>query len=314
MIESIFSTLFPVFGLMLLGGLLRHIGFLDRAMEDAMNRYTYWIALPIFIALGMARAPAMAPPALRGTLALCLCTLALVVAGYLLAALLRLPKRSRGTFVQAGFRGNLAYIGLPVIAFALRDDSEATQKLGNSLAILTMTPTVLLYNLLGVMVLEWDRRHLQASHPLLTWFRSTARNPLIIACLLGGLWNLLKLPVPDLALRSLSPLAATAFPLALLAIGARIRSLPWHQTGRGLFGACLVKNLLGLLFAHLLCRALGVDELTRLIVLVLASTPTAVASFVLVDQLDGDRDLGASTIAGTTLASLLGLATALWLA
>jgi hypothetical protein len=35
---------------------------------------------------------------------------------------------------------------------------------------------------------------------------------------------------------------------------------------------------------------------------------------VLVDQLDGDRDLAASAIAGTTVAAIPGLAAALWLA
>jgi len=52
----------------------------------------------------------------------------------------------------------------------------------------------------------------------------------------------------------------------------------------------------------------------RLVVFILCSTPSAVAGYVLVDQLDGDRDLAASAIAGTTIAAIPGLAAALWLA
>lgn len=314
MMATIVQTLLPVFGLILFGGGLRHIGFLDGAMEAALNKFCYWIALPVFIVTKMARAPGIDSGALRGIGVLLAVTLLLMAAGILLARLLRLRPRSRGTFVQAGFRGNLAYVGIPVIAYALSDRAASVQEAGISLAVLIMTPIVLLYNLLAVTALEWDRRHQQSSHPFATTLRSTVRNPLILACIAGLIWNALSAPVPPLLRKMTDPLGATAFPLALTAIGARVRSLPWKQVGRGLLGACLVKNALGLGFAWSICRVFPVDDLTRLVVYILSATPSAVAAYVLVDQLDGDRDLAASAIAGTTAAAVPGLAAALALA
>jgi len=314
MIEVIAQTLAPVFLLILMGAALRQTGFLDAAMESSMNRFCYWVALPVFIVLKVAQAPSIDATAARAAGALALVTLALALIGIVLARLLRLPPRSRGTFNQAGFRGNLAFVGLPVIAFALRGYSDELQRHGQSLAVLTMIPTVLMYNLLGVMALEWDRRGDHDSHPMRTWIRSTLRNPLVLACVAGLIWNLTPVSVPELVDTTASPVAATAFPLALAAIGARIRSLPWHRTGRALVGVCLLKNAIGPLLGLGVCTLLDLTEVHQLVVLILCATPTAVSSYVLVDQLDGDRDLAASAIAGTTLASFAGLAASLWLA
>jgi predicted permease len=314
MTATIVQTLLPVFGLILLGVVLRHVGFLDQAMEQSLNKFCYWIALPVFIVTKMAQAPGIDPGAARTIAALIAVTLLLAGAGVGVARLLRLPPRSRGTFVQAGFRGNLAYVGIPVIAYALSGRSESAVEAGVSLAVLTMTPAVLLYNLLAVAALEWDRRHDHASHPFATTLRSTLHNPLVLACLAGLVWNAASLPVPPLLRKMTDPLGATAFPLALAAIGARLRGLPWKQAGRGLLGACLVKNALGLAFAWAICRVFPMDDTARLVVYVLSATPSAVAAYVLVDQLDGDRDLAASAIAGTTVAAIPGLAAALALA
>lgn len=303
--------LFPVFGLMLLGSLLRHIAFLDAGMEVAFNRFCYFVALPVFLVLKVAQSPGIDPQALTSAAALLLVTITLLLSGYLFCAIFRIHKRSRGTFVQTGFRGNLAYIGIPVIAYALSDQSPELRLQAETLAILTMAPTVLVYNLLGVMVLEWDRRHESTAHPIRAWLSSTLRNPLIIACVVGLIWNLTSLPVPKVLLQIGAPLGSTAFPLALLAIGARIYSLPWKHIGPAALGVCLTKNGLGLLLGWLVTLLFQLEGINQLVILILSSCPTAVATYVLVDQLDGDRDLAASAIAATTIASLFGLAGAL---
>jgi predicted permease len=303
--------LFPVFGLMVLGSLLRHLCFLDTNMEAAFNKFCYFVALPTFIVIKVAQSPGIDPRAMNSAAALLVVTIGLLLSGYALCALFHLPKRSRGTFVQTGFRGNLAYVGLPVIAYALDSQSPELRQQAETLAILTMAPVVLVYNLLGVMVLEWDRRHEKIGHPVAAWLRSTLRNPLIIACALGLIWNFTSLPVPEALTQIGTPLGATAFPLALLAIGARIYSLPWKHIGLAAFGVCLTKNGLGLLLAWLVTQWFQLEGIGQLVILILGACPTAVATYVLVDQLDGDRDLAASAIAATTVTSLFALAGAL---
>ncbi|MGA0332826.1 MAG: AEC family transporter [Kiritimatiellia bacterium] len=310
---AIFNILFPVFGLIGFGVLLRYTGILDAAMEKAFNTFCYFVALPVFIFVKAAQSPTLDGEALKSAGALSLVTLGLLICSAIGAKLFRIPSRALGTFVHASFRGNLAYIGLPVILFALREAPASLQAKAETLTILSMAPGVFLYNLLGVGVLEWDRRHERTGHPLRACCLSTIRNPLILSCFAGFSWNALALPLPDLGLRMATPVAQTAFPLALLSIGSRISALSWRKgLGAGL-GVLLMKNGLGLLLGLGVTRLLGLEGVGRLVILVLSTCPTAVASYVLVDQLDGDRELAASAISVTHLGSVIALAAALWL-
>jgi predicted permease len=305
------DILFPVFGLMILGGLLRQIGFLDSPMEKTLNRFCYFIALPVFIVHRVATAPLLDQQTLQTGLALQAVTLGLWLLALLLAPLFRVTRRSRGTFSQTALRGNLAYVGLPVLAYALADRPAAEQDLASTEAVLAMGGVVLLYNLLGVLSLEWDRRHEQEGNPWIRCLVSSAKNPLLLACFAGLIWNVSGLPMPHVVSRMATPVGSTAFPLALMAIGSRIRGLNLGDFGLPVLGATLMKNAaslgLGLAIAHFL----GLEGHSRLILLILAATPTAVATYVLVDQMDGDRNLAASAIAISTVVSVLSLSAAL---
>jgi predicted permease len=309
---TIFETVLPVFALMALGIALQKKGFLDAPMEQALNTLCYWVLLPVFLIWNTAIAPPLDASALRGVAAMLSVVLLLLCLGLVLIPGLRVSRNSRGAFLQACFRSNNAYVGIPIITFALRDAGTEQLATGLGLAAVILTPSVLLYNLLGVLVLEWDRRHTSDTHPFRTWVKGTVRNPLVIGCLLGLLWNLLPIPAPDLFGRMASPLGAAAFPLALLAIGARIAALPWHHFGKNILAVILVKNVIAIPAAFWICRLFNVDGLSMLVVLVMSACPTAVASYVLVDQLDGDRDLGAAAIAATTALSVFSLVAALW--
>lgn len=311
---TILEIVLPVFVLMILGIALRKGGLLDVPMEKALNTLCYWVLLPVFLTWNTAIAPPLDASALRGVTAMLAVVFLLLFLGLAFTPLLRLPPRSRGTFLQACFRSNNAYVGIPIITFALGETQPDLLAKGLGLAAVILTPSVLLYNFLGVLVLEWDRRHGAEQHPFQTWLRGTFKNPLVVGCLLGLLWNLLPLPTPALLGRIVTPLGTAAFPLALLAIGARIASLPWHHFGKNVLALALIKNAAPIPIAFWTCRVLQVDDLSMLIVLVMSACPTAVASYVLVDQLDGDRDLGAAAIATTTALSVFSLVAALWAA
>ncbi|MDF3127684.1 AEC family transporter [Kiritimatiellaeota bacterium B1221] len=310
---TLLQILIPVFGLIALGVYLRKISFMDEPMEKAFNKYCYWIALPVFIFVKAAKSAPLNREVFITASALLLVTLALLICSLIIAKAIRLPQRSTGTFSQATFRGNLGYVGLPVIAYAFHDSATDIQTQANTLAILSMAPGVFVYNLLGVTVLEWDRRHEREGHPFWACTRSTLRNPLIISCFLGLIWNAFSFPMPLLMAKMATPVSNTAFPLALMAIGARIAVLNWQKGLAPALAVSLIKNGAGLFLGLAFCKLLGLEGINLLVVLVLSSCPTAVASYVLVDQLDGDRDLAASAIAVTHVGAVISLAAALWI-
>lgn len=290
------DILAPVFLVIALGWVLVDRGFLSgRALAD-VNRLSYWIGLPSLLVYRIAGAnPDVA--AVAGLLAVTIgATLLLIVGGFLAAWLLPMPAGLRGTFVQGVFRGNLAFIGLPVVLYSFAGSGAAGVE---SSALLAFGPLVVLYNVVSVLVLL-----LPTSGERLGVLRSAAMglvtNPILIACLLGLVLAWWGIALPLMIERSLSAIGQMALPLALLCIGGTLRlSRLRGRLGWALVGAVMKTWLLPALGLFLAWGLALSEEHTRIALLLLAC-PTASASYVLVMQLRGDAALASSMIVLST--------------
>ena len=115
---SIANSLAPVFLVIALGWSLRRQSFLSPTALQDMARLTYWVGLPCLLFYKIARTGPNFSAAADLFLVTASTTAGGIGLGYFLARCLRIPSDSKGTFVQAVFRGNLAFVGLPVIVFA----------------------------------------------------------------------------------------------------------------------------------------------------------------------------------------------------
>jgi len=119
----ILNTLAPVFLLIAIGAGLQRSGFLSPGFLKEANRVTYWLGLPALLFSQLAGSFHTGEAA-RMMLGVMLAATGLViVVGYIAARLLRVPAAT-GTLVQGAFRGNLAFVGLPII-YALPDATLA---------------------------------------------------------------------------------------------------------------------------------------------------------------------------------------------
>lgn len=285
--------------LVTLGAALLRFGFFDAAFRKGLDRLVYWVALPALIVRVLAEAP---PPEVVGSargmvIALCGATLLMTGLAWGVAWAMRLPRASSGVFTQAAFRGNLAFVGLPVIALATGGDTLLLAK-----AALVFAPTVVLFNVLGVAGLVAAQQRLDWSLPG-RMVVSLVTNPLLLACVLGlGLWRS-GATLPGVASTTLELLGKPAGPLALISLGGAVASYP---VGRhvGVAGVAAGLKCAGVpALVWVLSGWLGLSEADRRVVLILAACPTAVASYVLATQLKGDPALAAATIVISTIAS-----------
>ena len=105
----ILNTLAPVFLLIAVGAALQASGFVSDGFLKEANRVTYWLGLPALLFSQLAGSFQQAGGAgLMFTVMLGATVLA-ILAGYAVAWLLKVPGAAAGTFVQGGFRGNLAW-------------------------------------------------------------------------------------------------------------------------------------------------------------------------------------------------------------
>jgi len=308
-VTQVLHSLLPIALLVLTGALLLRLRFFGDAFRRGLDRLVYWVALPALIVGELAQAPVMGERAGPMIAVFAGATLLTALLAWALAWAMRLPAASVGVFVQAAHRGNLAFVGLPVILLASEADDQSTR----ALAALVFAPIVLLYNVLAVLALTLAHHRFDRHAPL-KLLRSLVTNPLLLACGLGLALNLLQLQTPTPLIKTLVLLGQPAAPLALISLGGAVVTYRVHRHAAVGFASATLKLAVLPAITLLLAGVLGLDPQQRLIVLIFSATPTAVASYVLAVQLRGDPGVAAATIVISTILSFASLAAALALA
>jgi predicted permease len=241
----------------------------------------------------------------RIVVVMCGATAPVIVLGIIYARLARLTPAAAGTFVHVAMRGNLAYVGLPVLLYLAGVAGPAAPN--PTLIILAFAPFVLFQNVVSILLLLAGR---QPFGPRvvrdLAW--EIVTNPLLVAVGVGLLSSLTGFRPPTFLAQTLDAVGAMASPLALVGIGGSLLTVPlrahWGNAAVGAVLKVAVVPLGGVLLGHWL----GLPRNEMVIALIFLACPTAVASHPLVIQLDGDEALASTAIVLSTLLSAVSLA------
>jgi len=309
----VINTLAPIVLIVVLGALLVRCGFLPSSFFKESNRLVYWVGIPCLLFVKTAQPALDMGAAMQVFLVLLTGTVACIIGALALGKLLGLAPISLGAFVQGAYRGNLAYVGLPVVFFALASADGRISAEVESLAVLAIAPLVPFYNIVAVIALLSGREgtEMRLRDRLRDVLAKTITNPLILACVLGLGWSQCGWRVPPVLDRSCLALGRMALPLALLGLGGTLSAADLHgRVGPGL-GAAIIKLALSPLagYAAAVWFGLAVEE-TRVVLLFLAC-PTAVVSFVMAEQLGSDAKLAAAIVLMTTILAVPALSVVL---
>ncbi|MBP3592970.1 MAG: AEC family transporter [Lachnospiraceae bacterium] len=292
-----FNVVLPIFLCILLGYFLRRIHMVDTPSLNVMNKLCFKVFLPIYLFNNIATTNLAA--AFNGKL---LATAYLgVTAQFILLMILipRLEKENprRGVLIQAMFRSNFALFGLP-LALSLC----GTEKVGPTSILVGFT--VPLFNILAVVSLESFRG---GKPSIKKMAKGIATNPLIIASLLGIAFNLLDFTLPSAVQKSVNDLGGVATPLSLVALGGSFTVSKVKE-----YKKQLTIGVLGrLVFSPLIMVSAGIllgfrNELL-IPLLIMSGAPTAVSSFPMAQQMDGDGELAAGLVVFTSALAILSM-------
>lgn len=306
----IINTLAPIVLLVMLGMLLRSFHFAERSFFSEINRLVYWVGLPALLFSETAGARLALSSALRIFLVLFAGAVACIALGYAVGRLLRVPGDSMGAFVQGAYRGNLAYVGLPVVLYALAAAEGPSREIAG-LAVLAIAPLIPLYNIAAVILLTKGDKEAQTPGEADIW-RNIAKNPLIIACLAGLAFQCTGLNMPLFLQRSLKGTGQMAMPLSLIGIGASLNLQALGKQVSHICAASVIKVAAAPLAGLLLGWHLQLSPAELLAAMLLLACPTAVASFIMAEQMDGDHQLSGGIVVMSTILAMPAMAVILY--
>lgn len=304
MLSFAFSITAPIFVMLALGIVLKRRSIIHDEFNKTASELVYNIGLPVMLFGSCATAHLSEMADKRVLVAFSIMT-ALVFIGSLLSAHWHCKDaQDKGVFIQGAFRGNLVILGL---AFC----QSAYGERGLAIAALPVALTVLFYNVLSVYVL--NRSLLPTDSSLKPTLIGIAKNPLIIAIFLGLLVNAIALPLPKVIFDSSQYLSQMVLPLALICIGGSLDIGHLMRFDSATIGASIWKLIVSPLIACGIAIGMGVrgEELT--ILFLLAASPTATISLVMVQALSGNTKLAANIIVLTTMVGMITVTAGLWL-
>ena len=303
----IFNSLIPIFAVIGLGIVLRRREFLDEAATASFNRFAYYFGLPLFLFYELSNVDAAGGLANWYTVTLLLTTVIAMFFGWLVATVTGVKFASRGALVQASLRGNLAFMGLPLVAFLI-NDLEADQRDSIMAAVLiSLAPVIIFFNVASVAVLAIYNEDTESNFSWARVLRNVVSNPILLGCVAGLIWQKFEWQVP-LAVDGICQIVgASAFPMALIGIGSQLTRISITRQIRLPMISTLIKCILCPAVCWGIATLIGLEGAERQVLVILAAMPTAVSSYVLAEQMNSDADLAASSVVVSTAASMLTL-------
>lgn len=297
--SAIVLGLAPVFAIIVVGSVMRRCDVVPDGFWPAAERVTFYVFFPALLLTNTWQAD-FSGLAAGGVVA---AVVAPILAGAALATVLgrlaRLDGPTRSSLIQGAIRPNV-YLAIAT-AVALRGEG------GLAVMSLCVAVAVPLVNLISVAALVRCRVAGERPSGSGAVLGSVARNPLIIASLLGIALNALAVPPVPVIGPTLQLLGRAALPLGLLCVGAGLELRSVAGGGGAVAAACVVKLAVLPAVAWTCCLLLAVPAEARLIVTVFAGLPIAPSSYVMARQMGGNAPMLAAAITLSTIAAALSL-------
>ncbi len=287
-----------------LGYILKRIGFMNESFAKMANKLCFRAFLPCMLFLNVYKIEAVSSIEPSYIIYTVIAVLVLFFIAFPIVTIATKHKERRGVLCQAAFRSNYALIGIPLAEALFGDEGVAAASVLSAVVIV-------LFNILAVICLSVYR---EGKPSLKKIFLDILKNPLIISIALG-IAVLLVRPLVSFRISDITSvykvlgyMSNLATPLALLVLGAQFEFSTVSELRReiiwGVAMRCLMVPVLGLGTAYILFK----NEFTGAHFAALTAvftTPLAVSSVAMAQEMDGDARLAGQLVIWTTLISAL---------
>ena len=292
-----FSVLFPLFAKIGIGFALRQIGILTERSLRELNNMVFRVLLPVLLFSNLYKTDFSTIESFK----LLWFSVILIVTSFS-SYMIVIPKlisdnAKRGVLVQGITRSNFIFFGMPLATTLYGGTSVG-------IASLMVGVVVPLLNMTSVVALEYFRGNRPDYGKIL---RGILKNPIIIGGALGLVCTITGLRLPQALENLVFEIAGISTPVALIVLGGSVTFSSVHLNRKpliiGVINRLIILPAIGITISVLA----GFRDLELMLLLSFLAAPSAVSSFAMAQQMDGDADLAGQMVVFTTVFSLITL-------
>lgn len=268
----------PFFLIIAAGAAAGRVGFLNARLGGWLSAYTFWIGFPALLVRWLGDAPLPDASLARALTAYGGAMACVLFAAPFIGRTLKFPREASAAMAMTSAVGNTAFLGAPLAVSVFGEAVRAP-----AAAVVAVDFIALMALSIAILQTGKPGGHLAVA------LRRVLLNPTVAGAALGLAFSALHVRLPVVVDRPLSWLAATASPVALVALGGLIgreRDRPSRADAGPLSLALFLKLAMAPALVWSVLGLAGADGDVRAAFTLLAACPTAVNVFIQTRALD----------------------------
>ena len=289
----------PLFLLVLLGYAAMRLSGWPAVVSESLTRVVYSVAIPALLFRLLSQSASYPPVDSRLLIAFFGGCLIVFVIGRIIAwKLFALDGVSQSVFALGGIFSNCVMLGLPVAKVSFGDEAVP------SVALVLVFNALTLWTLVTVSV-EWARHGSLSIKGFGRTAKGVLTNPIIVGILSGTFFGLTGVSLPGFIDETLSMVAQSASPMALIALGMGLAEYGVRNGWRISVAVSIVKLIVSPLVVWGLAWLIGLPKMETQVVVVLASMSVGVNVYMMSRQFKAlEGPTASSLVLSTMLASV----------
>lgn len=289
-----FNVVVPLFVNIMFGYFIKRIRLVDSNTLKIMNNVTFKTFLPLLLFYNVYKTD------LDGTINKKLMIFAptvifiVCITTTILILMIEKENKRRGVLIQAIFRSNFVLFGLPVIISLFGDESAGV----TSMLIAVVVP---IFNFLAVIILEIFRGGRIDVKKIV---KGIITNPLILSSMAGLILLFLNIKLPYFIEKSINDISKISTPLALIILGGSFEFNKVSGNIKQIFIGVMGKLIIVPIIFIPIAIKLGFRYIELATLMIMLTAPTAVSSFTMAEQMDGDGELAGQLVVFSSAASV----------
>ncbi|MFV9929834.1 MAG: AEC family transporter [Rickettsia endosymbiont of Haemaphysalis japonica] len=299
--NEIFCSTLPIFLITLLGSIIKNKWLTSEEFWRGIEKLSYFVLFPAMLFNYVSTVNLSIAPIIKLVVALIISTILVSIGLIIYQKKYNIDKVQFTSIFQGSIRYN-SYIFFGV-------SSPLLGSSGLSIVAVISSYMIIFTNILSVMIFAYYIPNKSVTNTIRTSFvlmmKLIVRNPLIIASLVGFIFNYSNLELHLGLKRTLESLSNAALAIGMLNVGAGLNFTIRQELLHNVMFTSFVKLVAFPLVSVVVLWLMSIDGLDRSVGILYSCLPCASTAYFLSRQLDGDPDSMASIITFTTFCSVV---------